>query len=254
MINVIISGANGKMGKTIAGMIEANPDFSVCAGVDLYTKEYGDFPIVENPHLLPAGGDVIIDFSNPAALLELLPYAMEKKIPVVVATTGLGNEHKSLMEAASKVIPIFFSANMSLGISLLTELVKKAATVLGEGFDIEIIEKHHNRKLDAPSGTAMAIADAICEAAPSAKEYVYDRHSVRRPRGKQEIGIHAVRGGTIVGEHTVLFAGQDEIIEVKHSAGSRDIFAVGAIRAAAFIKDKPAGIYNMGDLVKETDM
>ncbi|MBE7025294.1 MAG: 4-hydroxy-tetrahydrodipicolinate reductase [Ruminococcaceae bacterium] len=247
MINVIINGANGKMGKTVASMLATMPDFSVCAGVDVYTEQYGDFPIVEKPRLIPTVGDVIIDFSNPAALLDLLPYAMEKKIPVVVCTTGLGNEHKSLLEAAAREIPVFFSANMSLGISLLTELVKKATAVLGEGYDIEIIEKHHNRKLDAPSGTAMAIADAISEVAT--KEYVYDRHSVRRPRGKQELGIHAVRGGTIVGEHTVLFAGQDEVIEVKHSAGSRDIFAVGAIRAAAFLLDKPAGMYAMRDLV-----
>lgn len=249
MINVIISGANGKMGKTVAGMISDMPDFAVCAGIDLNTASYGDFPIVESPRLLPEGGDVIIDFSNPGALLTLLPYAMEKKIPVVVCTTGLGAEHKSLMEAAAREIPVFFSANMSLGISLLTELCKKAVSVLGEGFDIEIIEKHHNRKLDAPSGTAMAIADAINDAAAGTKEYVYDRHSVRRPRGKQEVGIHAVRGGTIVGEHTVLFAGQDEVIEIKHSAGSRDIFAVGAIRAAAFLKDKPQGMYQMSDLV-----
>ncbi|MBQ7036156.1 MAG: 4-hydroxy-tetrahydrodipicolinate reductase [Clostridia bacterium] len=249
MINVIISGANGKMGKTVAGMLSDMPDFAVCAGIDLNTASYGDFPIVENPRLLPEGGDVIIDFSNPGALLTLLPYAMEKKIPVVVCTTGLGAEHKSLMEAAAREIPVFFSANMSLGISLLTELCKKAVSVLGEGFDIEIIEKHHNRKLDAPSGTAMAIADAINEAAEGTKEFIYDRHSVRRPRGKQEVGIHAVRGGTIVGEHTVLFAGQDEVIELRHSAGSRDIFAVGAIRAAAFLKDKPQGMYAMGDLV-----
>ncbi len=253
MINVIISGANGKMGKTVAGMLADMPDFSVCAGVDVYTAQYADFPIVEKPCLLPAGGDVIIDFSNPAALLDLLPYAMEHKIPVVICTTGLGNEHKSLMEAAAREIPVFFSANMSLGISLLTELVKKATAVLGTGFDIEIVEKNHNRKLDAPSGTAMAIADAISEAAADTKEYVYDRHSVRRPRGKQEIGIHAVRGGTIVGEHSVLFAGQDEVIEIKHSAGSRDIFAVGAIRAAAFLQDKPAGMYAMRDLVAATE-
>lgn len=253
MINVIINGANGKMGKTVAGLIDTMPDFSVCAGVDVYTNQYGDFPIVESPRLIPDGGDVIIDFSNPAALLDLLPYAMEKKIPVVVCTTGLGNEHKSLLEAASREIPVFFSANMSLGISLITELAKKATAILGDGFDIEIIEKHHHRKLDAPSGTAMAIADAISEAASDTKEYVYDRHSVRRPRGKQEIGIHAVRGGTIVGEHTVLFAGQDEVIEISHSAGSRDIFGVGAIRAAAFLLDKPAGMYAMRDLVAATE-
>ncbi len=248
MTNIIISGANGKMGKTVARLVSETAGLSVFAGVDVYTEKYGDFPIVEHPRLLPEGGQAVIDFSNPAALLELFPYCMEQKLPVVVCTTGLGNEHKSLMEAAAKEIPVFFSANMSLGISLLTELVKTAASVLGDGFDIEIIEKHHNRKLDAPSGTAMAIADAICETVEG-KEFVYDRHSVRRPRGKQEIGIHAVRGGTIVGEHTVLFAGQDEVIEVKHSAGSRDIFATGAIRAAKFLLDKPAGMYTMRDLV-----
>jgi len=249
MINVIISGANGKMGRTVAGILQDMPEYKVFAGVDVYTEPYGDFPIVESPRLLPAGGDVIIDFSNPAALLDLIPYAMENKIPVVACTTGLGKEHLSLLDAAAKEIPVFKSANMSLGISLLTELVKKAASVLGEGFDVEIIEKHHNRKLDAPSGTAMAIADALSESYDAPKEYVYDRHSVRRPRAKKEIGLHAVRGGTIVGEHTVLFAGQDEVLEVKHTAQSRDVFAVGAVRAAGFILDKPAGYYNMQDLI-----
>lgn len=249
MLHIILSGANGKMGRAVAGMLKERKEFKIVAGLDLYTEPYDAFPIVEHPRLLPEAGDVIIDFSNPAALLELVPYAMEKKIPLVACTTGLGNEHLSLLDAAAKEIPVFKSANMSLGISLLTELARKAAQVLGEAFDAEIIEKHHNRKLDAPSGTAMAIADALAESYEKPKAFVYDRHSVRRPRGKEEIGIHAVRGGTIVGEHTVLFAGQDEVIELKHSAQSREVFAAGAIRAAAFIADKPAGFYSMQDLV-----
>ena len=251
MTNLIISGANGKMGRTVAHIAESTPGFSVCAGVDIQTTSYADFPIVSNPREINVPADVIIDFSNPAALLTLLPYAAERHIPIVVCTTGLGKEHLSLLEETSKAVAVFFSANMSLGINLLIALAKKATEVLTEGFDIEIIEKHHNRKLDAPSGTALAIADAIEATMPSSGEYVYDRHSVRRPRGKQEIGIHAVRGGTIVGEHDVLFAGNDEILEIKHTAMSRDIFAVGAVRAAGFLKDKPAGMYNMEDLVAQ---
>ncbi len=251
MTNIIISGANGKMGRTVASIIENTPDFSVCAGVDINTAPYADFPIVQNPRELDVAADVIVDFSNPAALLTMLPFAAERRIPIVVCTTGLGKEHLSLLEETSKTVPVFFSANMSLGINLLIALAKKATEVLTDGFDIEIIEKHHNRKLDAPSGTALAIADAIEKTMPKGGEYVYDRHSVRRPRGKQEIGIHAVRGGTIVGEHTVLYAGNDEILEIKHTAMSRDIFAVGAVRAAGFIKDKPAGLYSMEDLVSQ---
>ncbi len=250
MINVILSGANGKMGHTVANMIKEKQGIEVCAGIDVHTEAYGDFPIVSVPRELPPTGDVIIDFSNPAALLTLLPFAAERQIPAVICTTGLGKEHHSLLEAVSKEIPIFFSANMSLGMNLLIELAKKATAILDGAFDIEIVEKHHNRKLDAPSGTAMAIADAIAEQREKPSEYIYDRHSVRRSRGKQEIGIHAVRGGTIVGEHEVIFAGNDEIITIGHSAMSRDIFAVGAVRAATFIVDKPAGIYNMRNLIE----
>ena len=152
---------------------------------------------------------------------------------------------------SSKEIPVFFSANMSLGINLLIDLAKKATALLGENFDIEIIEKHHNQKIDAPSGTALAIADAIAEDMPNEAEYVYDRHISRKKRKKSEIGIHAVRGGTIVGEHTVLFAGTDEVIEIKHSAASKEIFAVGALKAAKFMKNKNAGMYSMNDLISE---
>lgn len=251
MTNIILSGACGKMGRTLASMIAEKEGLSVCAGIDIQTDAYANFPIVKNPREIPVKGDVIIDFSRPEALLPLLPYAAEQKIPIVVCTTGLGVEHKSLLDEVAKEIPVFFSANMSLGVNLMIALVKKAAAVLADGFDIEIIEKHHNRKVDAPSGTAITIADAIADTLPYRGEYVYDRHSVRRPRGKQEIGIHAVRGGTIVGEHDVIFAGEDEIIEIKHTAMSRDIFAAGAIRAASFLLDKPAGMYCMQDMIQD---
>ncbi|MDD4496442.1 MAG: 4-hydroxy-tetrahydrodipicolinate reductase, partial [Eubacteriales bacterium] len=192
---------------------------------------------------------VIIDFSNPEALGELLEYAVDHNIPVVIATTGLSIQHRSMLQEVSNKIPVFFSANMSLGINLLISLVQKAAKVLGEDFDIEIIEKHHNRKIDAPSGTALYIADSINAVMDNKEQYVYDRHSSRKSRSKNEIGIHAVRGGTITGEHSVIFAGNDEIIEINHSARSRDIFASGALKAAAYIHGKKAGMYNMSDLL-----
>ena len=194
---------------------------------------------------------MIIDFSHPSALEPLLAYATAHKIPAVIATTGLSAEQKEQLAEAAKEIPLFFSANMSLGINLLISLAKKAAALLEESFDIEIIERHHNQKIDAPSGTALAIADGISEVLKNPPEYVYDRHSVRRKRKKNEIGLHAVRGGTIVGDHEVLFAGNDEVIELKHSAASKEVFAVGAVKAAKFLAGKRPGMYSMTDLVEE---
>ena len=175
---------------------------------------------------------------------------MAHKVPVVVATTGLSKEDEKLMAEASKSIPLFWSANMSLGVCLLKELAKKAAAFLGEGYDIEIVEKHHNRKLDAPSGTALAIADAINESEGDKFNYEYDRHSKRAKRKPNEIGISSVRGGNIVGDHEVIFAGQNEIIEITHKAMSRSLFADGAVKAAFFLKDKPAGFYDMNCLLE----
>ena len=195
--------------------------------------------------------DVIIDFSHPANLNKLLSFAKRNDLPIVVATTGLTEDQKKELSDASKIIPVFFSANMSLGINLLIRLAKQAAKILEGSFDIEIIEKHHNKKIDAPSGTALAIADGIAESLSNKPEYVYERHSVRKPREKQEIGLHAVRGGTIVGEHEVLFAGPDEVISLSHSAQSRDVFAQGAVRAAKFLSKKSVGFYSMDDLFSD---
>ena len=181
----------------------------------------------------------------------MLKFAKEKKLPVVVCTTGLSDAQRAEIKTAAEEIPMFFSANMSLGINLLISLAKQAAKILEPTFDVEIIEKHHNRKIDAPSGTALAIADGISEILSSAPEYVYDRHSVRKQREKNEIGLHAIRGGTIVGEHDVLFAGPEEVLTISHSAGSRNVFAQGAVRAAQFMCGKPKGMYSMDDLIKE---
>lgn len=251
MMNIVISGANGRMGKAVAALAKKNQNIKIAAGFDINTEAYDHFKIYDNPFNCDVISDVIIDFSNPVALHSVLRYATLHSIPVVVATTGLSEEHGALIREAAEKIPVFTSANMSLGVNLLIELVKKASIALSEDFDIEIVEKHHNQKLDAPSGTALAIADAISSVVPDSPEYIYDRHCFRRKRNKNEIGIHSVRGGTIVGEHDVIFAGTDEIIEIKHSATSREIFAAGALRAAKFIVDKPPRIYNMTDLFSE---
>ena len=250
MINVLLSGANGFMGRAVASLAENDPEIKICAGIDINTLEYGGFPIYKTPGEFGGACDVIIDFSHVSAFDGILDYAKTNRIPVIFATTGLSEEQKQAMKEASKVSPVFYSANMSVGVNLLIDLVKRATEVLQYNYDIEIIEKHHNRKLDAPSGTALAIADAIAETRENETEYMFDRHSVRRKRSENEVGIQAVRGGTIVGEHDVIFAGHDEIIEIKHEALSREIFAAGALRAAKFMKGKPAGMYNMNDTLK----
>lgn len=249
MTNIAICGANGKMGKTIYNCIKEREDCTVVAGIDLYTEQYADFPIVESPDKLPVKPDVIIDFSNPASLDALLDYCLSTGTPVVVASTGYSDEQIAKIKAAAEQIPVFFTFNMSLGINLLVTLAKKAASVLGDQFDIEIVEKHHNQKIDAPSGTAIMLANAINETLDNSKTYVYDRHSRRQKREKSEIGMHAIRGGTIVGEHDVIFAGHDEVITLSHSAASKTVFAEGSINAAIFIKDKEAGLYDMSLMV-----
>ena len=248
MTRIIISGCNGRMGRAIAERVFAREDESctVVAGIDMNTKP-AEFPVFAKPADCTVEADVIIDFSNPSALPGLLEYAVEKNLPIVIATTGISEEGKALIDDAAKKIPVFFSANMSLGVNLLVELAKKATEVLGYDFDIEIVEKHHNQKLDAPSGTALMIADAIADG----RHYVYDRHSRRQKRERDEIGIHAIRGGSIVGEHDVIFAGSDEVITLSHSASSRGVFAVGAINAAIFLHGKQPGLYNMGNLIAE---
>lgn len=250
MIKILLSGANGRMGRAISRLAAESDTAEILCGVDLNTESTEGFPVYASFDAVQETPDVIIDFSNPANFEALMAYATAKKLPVVVATTGLKKEQKEALEAAAGNIPVFFSANMSLGVNLICELAKKAARFLGEGFDIEIVERHHNQKLDAPSGTALAIADAINEELTPPAQYVYDRHSVRKKRESNEIGIHAVRGGTIVGDHTVIFAGNNEVIELHHSAASREIFANGAVKAAVFMAGKKPGFYSMRDLIE----
>lgn len=249
MTKIILSGCNGKMGQVITRLAAEDADCEIVAGFDVNTAVPNTYPVFVNPSDFKGEADVIIDFSHPSALDGILEYAKTNGVAAVIATTGLSSEQKAQIDEAAKEIPMFFSANMSLGINLLIALAKKAAAVLEGGFDIEIVERHHNRKIDAPSGTALAIADAISDTLSSPTEYVYDRHSVRRSRSKNEIGLHAVRGGTIVGDHDVIFAGNDEVIEIKHSAASKEVFAAGSIKAAKFMKGKPAGMYDMNDLI-----
>lgn len=248
MINILLSGACGRMGQAITALCAEFENLNISCGFDTYTGLKTPYPVYDSYDKIKEPVDVIIDFSNVSNTENILAYAKEKNIPCIIATTGLSNEQKEIMVETSKSIPVFFSANMSLGVNLIIALAQKAALILGDKFDIEIIEKHHNQKLDAPSGTALAIADAISEAIDTAPQYVYDRHSVRKKRDKNEIGIHAVRGGTIVGEHDILFAGNNEIVEINHRANSREIFATGALKAAEFIYGKPAGMYSMKDL------
>ena len=249
MTKIVICGANGKMGHTVASCIDGRDDCTVIGGVDSYTAKYADFPIVATPAELPEVPDVIIDFSNPSTLDELLEYALVNNVALVLATTGYDDAQIQKIQSASQQIPVFFTFNMSLGINLLVELAKKAATVLGGQFDIE--EKHHNQKIDAPSGTAIMIANAINDTLNNEYHYVYDRHARRMKRDSKEIGMHSIRGGTIVGEHDVIFAGQDEVITLSHSAASKTVFAVGAVNAAVYLCGKPAGMYDMKQLVQE---
>lgn len=249
MTGIAICGANGKMGKTIYNCISAREDCKVIAGIDINTEQYADFPIIDSPSKLPEKPDVIIDYSNPASLDGLLEYCLSTGTPIVLATTGYSDEQINKIKSAAEQIPVFFTFNMSLGINLLVQLAKKAASVLGDQFDIEIVEKHHNQKIDAPSGTAIMLANAINETLDNKYHYVYDRHSQRKKRDKNEIGMHAIRGGTIVGEHDVIFAGHDEAITLSHSAASKSVFAEGSINAAVYLSDKPAGLYDMSSLV-----
>ena len=250
MINIIISGCNGKMGSVISKLALDDENIKIVCGFDINTNKVYGYDVFAEPSEFEGKADVIIDFSHPLMTEKVLKYAVETKTPIVVATTGLSEEQRKDLDKASEKTAVFFSANMSLGVNLLIELVSQAAKVLEEKFDIEIIEKHHNQKIDAPSGTALYIADAINEALASKKEYVYDRHSVRKKRSEKEIGMHTVRGGTIVGEHDVIFAGNDEIIEIKHTAMSKEIFAVGAISAAKYIAGKEKGFYSMKDIIQ----
>ncbi len=251
VIKIAICGANGKTGHTVAGCIADRDDCTVIAGIDAYTEPYDTFSIVATPDELPEKPDVIIDFSNPAALDPLLTYAKKTLTPLVLATTGYSEKQIAQIHEAATEIPVFFTFNMSLGINLLVELAKKAATVLGSQFDIEILEKHHNQKIDAPSGTAIMIEQALNETLGGDYEPVYDRHNRREKRHPKEIGMSAIRGGTIVGEHDIIFAGKDETITLSHAAASKTVFANGAVNAAVWLATKPAGLYDMAQLVQE---
>ena len=248
MTNIILSGCSGKMGASIISCAAQRTDCRIIAGIDIAEPQNADFDYAKGFSELKTEGDVIIDFSNPVVLDSMLSYATEKKIPCVICTTGYNDEQKKKIHEASKIIPVFYSGNMSLGINLIIEHEKKAASVFGEDFDVEIVEQHHNQKLDAPSGTALMIADAVKEVRKES-EYVYDRHAYRKKREKKEIGIHSVRGGNIVGEHEIIFAGTDEVLTISHSARSKTVFAVGAVNAAVFLKGKEPGMYDMSDLL-----
>lgn len=251
MTKVIMHGCNGKMGQVITGIIAQDENTQMVAGIDIYDEQKNDYPVYKSIKDCPVEADVIIDFSNANAVDELLDYCEEKAMPVVLCTTGLSEEQLARVEAVSKKAAVLKSANMSLGVNTLMDLLQKAVKVLAPaGFDIEIVEKHHNQKLDAPSGTALALADAMNEAMDEAYEYTYDRSKERKKRAKNEIGIQAVRGGNIVGEHEVIFAGTDEVIEFKHTAYSKAIFGKGAVEAAKFLKGKPAGLYDMHDVIR----
>lgn len=250
MTKVIMHGCNGKMGQTITGLIAADEEIEIVAGVDAFDDGRNAYPVFKSIELCSVEADAVIDFSNAAAVGGLLDYCAEKGLPCVLCTTGLSEEHLKKVKEASAKAAILKSANMSLGINMLLKLLKEAAGVLAPaGFDIEIVEKHHNQKVDAPSGTALALADSINEELKDEYEYVYDRSGRRQKRPKKEIGLLAVRGGTIVGDHDVIFAGADEVITFSHTAYSKAVFGKGAIQAAKFLSGKPAGMYDMSDVI-----
>ena len=251
MVKILMHGCNGKMGRMITEIVKNEEDTVIAAGVDKFTGIPNDYPVFEKIAQRDVDVDVVIDFSNAGAVDELLDYCVEKSLPVVLCTTGLSDEQLKKVDECSEKIAVLKSANMSMGINLLLKLLKDAAKVLAPaGYDIELVEKHHNQKLDAPSGTALALADSINEAMGNEYEYVYDRSQVRKKRDAKEIGISAVRAGTIVGEHEVIFAGTDEVIEFKHTAYSRSVFAKGAVEAGKFLAGQPAGMYDMGDVIQ----
>lgn len=251
MIKILMHGCNGKMGRMITEIAKQDQDVEIVAGVDKYTAVANEYPVFETISECDVDADAVIDFSNAGAVDELLDYCVEKKLPVVLCTTGLSEEQLARVKEVSEKIAVLKSANMSMGINLLLKLLKDAAKVLAPaGYDMELVEKHHNQKLDAPSGTALALADSMNEALGNEYEYVYDRSQVRKKRDVKEIGISAVRAGTIVGEHEVIFAGTDEVIEFKHTAYSRSVFAKGAVEAAKFLAEHMRGMYDMGDVIR----
>ena len=250
MVKIIMHGCNGHMGQVISGIVEKDPDAEIVAGIDIADHRKNSYPVFTDIDACQVEADAIIDFSSAKATDKLLEYSAARQIPVVLCSTGLSQEQLAKVEETSRKVAVLKSANMSLGINTLLKLVQDAAKVLAAaGFDMEIVEKHHRLKLDAPSGTALALADSINEAMDNQYHYVYDRSQKREKRDDKEIGISAVRGGTIVGEHEIIFAGQDEVIEFKHTAYSKAIFGKGAVEAAKFLAGKPAGRYDMSDVI-----
>ena len=250
MTKVIMNGCNGKMGQCITNICKDDPEIAIVAGVDVYQGIENEYPVFASIGECDVEADVIIDFASAKAVDALLDYSEAKNIPVVLCTTGLSQEQLNRVNETSKKVAVLKSANMSVGINTLMKVLKSVAPVFAEaGFDIEIVEKHHNQKVDAPSGTALALADSINESLDNVYEYKYDRSKERVKRAKNEIGISAVRGGSIVGEHEVIFAGMDEVIEFKHTAYSKAIFAKGAVQAAKFLSGKQPGLYNMSDVI-----
>lgn len=250
MVKIIMHGCNGKMGQVITDMVKNDDTAEIVAGIDVVDNRDNGYPVFTDIDACDVPADVIIDFAAAVAVDKLLDYSVKHKIPVVLCTTGLSEAQIAKVEEASKKVAVLRSANMSLGINTLMKLLKEAANIFAPaGYDIEIVEKHHNQKVDAPSGTALALADSINEARNNEYEYVYDRSQVRKKRDKKELGISAVRGGTIVGEHEVIFAGVDEVIEFKHTAYSKSVFAKGAVEAGKYLAGKSAGLYNMSDVI-----
>lgn len=243
------------MGRVVAAIADTDPEISVVAGFDINCHKLGGFPVFSNPNEFSGDADIIIDFSHPSALNDLLKFSNKTQVPLILCATGYSQQQLLQIDKASERLKIFRSGNMSLGINLLADLVSRACSVLGEGFDIEIIERHHRRKIDAPSGTALMLADAASSSLPYEPEYIYTRHNRREPRDNGEIGFSSVRGGTIIGEHDIIFAGPDEVIELRHSAQSRDVFASGAVSAAKFMASvNKSGLYDMSDVLRSQNM
>ena len=250
MVKIIMHGCNGKMGQVITGIVADDKDAEIVAGIDIVDNRQNPYPVFTNIDDCNVEADVIIDFASAKAIDKLLDYVETRKIPVVLCTTGLSEEQLARVEEVSKKVAVLKSANMSLGINTLFKVLKSVSPLLAEaGFDIEIVEKHHHFKVDAPSGTALALGDAINESLPEKYEYKFDRSQDRIPRPKNEIGFSSVRGGTIVGEHDVIFAGEDEVITFSHTAYSKSVFAKGAVEAAKFLKGQPAGHYTMKEVI-----
>lgn len=249
MLNIILSGCNGRMGQVLTQNIAEREDMQVVAGIDHYDAQLNDYPVFATPEACDVEADVIIDFSNFSLVPSLVRYSAEKKTPIVVATTALDDDCQNALNEAAQTIPVFQSANMSLGINALAKAIRAITPVLEKDFSVEIVEMHHNKKLDSPSGTAILLADTVSESCTEPKNYIYGRHSKNDEFKMSNIGIHALRGGTVPGTHVVLYAGPDEIIELKHEALSRNIFANGALAAAEYLVKQAPGRYSMDDLM-----